>query len=80
MPELFTVAEIAKRFRVKDETVRVWIDNGLLPATNVASASATRKRWRISEDDLAEFRRRRSNTKPAAKRKRRQRERVTEYV
>ena len=53
--------------------VRTWIKDKELVATDVASAGATRSRWRIDERDLEEFERKRQPAKspPSTKRRRR---------
>lgn len=37
-----------------------------MPAVNVARSTATRKRWRMSEEDIETFENRRKNKVPAA--------------
>jgi hypothetical protein len=70
-----TPKEIATRFSVKPEAVTAWIAAGELVAINVARPGATRPRWRISEEAIEDFERRRSsrpqqNPKPASRRRR----------
>lgn len=58
---------VAKLFGVTKGTVIGWCKDGTMPAVNVARASATRERWRMSEDDIATFEARRQNrSKPTA--------------
>ena len=58
---------VAKLFGVTKGTVIGWCKDGTMPAVNVARASATRERWRMSEDDITRFEERRQNkTKPTA--------------
>ena len=58
---------VAKLFGVTKGTVIGWCEDGTMPAVNVARASATRKRWRMSDDDVATFEERRQNkAKPTA--------------
>jgi len=61
-----TPPEVAKRMRVSPDKVRQWIANGELPATNVASAEASRARWIIARADLEQFQRSRRPAQPAA--------------
>lgn len=62
---------VAKLFGVTKGTVIGWCCDGTMPAVNVARASAKRKRWRMSEDDIATFEARRQNKpEPAASDKR----------
>ncbi|MFN9289988.1 MAG: helix-turn-helix domain-containing protein [Planctomyces sp.] len=53
--------EIARLFGVATSTVNGWIVAGVLPATNVAGPKAKRRSWRITESDIAEFQKKRSN-------------------
>lgn len=55
---------VAKLFGVTKGTVIGWCEDGTMPAVNVARASAKRKRWRMSEEDIETFNCRRAN-KPA---------------
>jgi hypothetical protein len=55
---------VGKLFGVTKQTVIAWCESGVMPAVNVASPSAKRKRWRMSEEDIAVFQARRAN-KPA---------------
>jgi excisionase family DNA binding protein len=67
-----TPPEVAKRLRVTADKVRGWIEAGELPATNVAKQGSTRPRYRISEDDLREFdKKRRVHKRAKVSRKRR---------
>lgn len=47
--EFFTVGEIASLLKVNQQTVRNWIDHGILPATRVG------RRVRVRKRDLDEF-------------------------
>ena len=57
--------QVAKMFGVTKSTVIAWCDSAIMPAVNVASESATRKRWRMSEKDIATFEQRRQNKSKA---------------
>ncbi|GEM_PF-2541249 len=61
MQRRHTPDAVAKRFGVAKATVITWCTNGLMPAVNVASPAAHRKRWRMSDDDIEAFEFRRSN-------------------
>jgi excisionase family DNA binding protein len=50
MDELLTVAEIAERLKVNQQTVRNWIDRGQLAGIRVGS-----RRVRVPEADLERF-------------------------
>ena len=47
-----TVAQVAERFQVSQETVRRWIRSGQLPVLELGGVKAG---YRIREDDLATF-------------------------
>ena len=63
---------LAAKIGIKADTVRAWIDAGLLEAINVADPASTRPRWRVMPDAWEAFMRSRSSrfkSKPAVKRK-----------
>jgi len=55
---------VGKMFGVTKQTVIKWCESGVMPAVNVASPSATRKRWRMSDEDIETFESRRQNKPP----------------
>lgn len=55
-----TPKQVGERYGVNPVTVLDWIHNGLMPATDCSRSTASRKRYRMDEDDLAEFDRRRA--------------------
>jgi excisionase family DNA binding protein len=62
-----TPPAIAARLGVAEETVRLWITSGELPAANVAKRSCRRPRYRVAPEDLETFlAARRPNAKLAA--------------
>jgi hypothetical protein len=69
----FTVADVAKRYRVGQEKVRGWINRGELAAINTATALCGKPRWVVLPEALAAFERRRAGgplPKPPRRRKR----------
>jgi transposase len=69
----YTVADMARRYRVSPDKVRRWIERGELKALNTATALCGRPRWVVTAEALAEFERRRAGgpaPKPARRRKR----------
>jgi excisionase family DNA binding protein len=59
MAELLTVNEVSERLRVTPLTIRRWLKSGDLVGIQLGDRAG----WRISEDDLNNFlRRRRSDT------------------
>jgi hypothetical protein len=68
----FTVADVARRFRVGEDKVRGWIRRGELRAVNTAFALCGRPRWVITPEALAAFEGRRvGGPPPKSPRKRR---------
>jgi predicted site-specific integrase-resolvase len=57
---------VGKLYGVTKQTVITWCESGIMPAVNVASPTAKRKRWRMSEEDIETFNERRQNKLPAA--------------
>ncbi len=56
-----TIADVARRYRVKRGKVRAWINRGELRAINTALEPCSKERWVILPDALAEFERRRAS-------------------
>ena len=74
MERRYTPEFVAKLLGVSKGTVIGYCEDGTMPAINVARATATRKRWRMSEANVEAFESRRSNkaaTPPASKSSRR---------
>ena len=68
----FTVADLAKRYRVSEDKVRGWIRAGLLKGINTADVACGKPRYIVLPEALAEFERVRS-TAPLPKVPRRRR-------
>jgi len=64
---MLTPPKIAERLGVSPDKVRGWTAKGELPATNVATGSGGRPRYRISETDLTEFQEKRQPSGPPPK-------------
>lgn len=73
-----TPPEIAKRLKVKPETVITWIRSGRLQALNVASPGCRRPRYRVTPEALEAFERSLSVT-PPPKTQRRTTQRTRRY-
>ncbi len=58
----FTPEAVGRRYGVSPETVIGWIEAGLMPATDLSKADATRRRWRVTEEQIERFERNRSAT------------------
>jgi uncharacterized protein YjcR len=78
LDQVFKVADVAKRYGVKPEVVRSWINSGRLPAVNVCRAGAHKKVWRVLLSGISEFEANRQNQPP--KRQTGPRRRDTEEV
>ncbi len=64
MNQRFSPEQVARVFGVTKSTVIAWCESGTMPAVNVAGESATRKRWRMSSEDIQVFEGRRHNSSP----------------
>jgi hypothetical protein len=51
----FTPEAVGRRYGVSPETVIGWIEAGLMPATDLSKAGATRRRWRVTEEQIERF-------------------------
>lgn len=71
----FTVADVARRYRVGEDKVRCWIRKGELVAINTATALCGKPRWVISAESLAAFERRRKGGPPPEQQRPRRRRR-----
>jgi hypothetical protein len=60
----FTVADVARRYRVGTDKVRAWIRKGELAAINTATHRCARPRFVVTAEALAEFERGRSASAP----------------
>ena len=64
MVRRYTPDWVAKLLGVSKGTVIGYCEDGTMPAVNVARSTATRKRWRMSEEDIETFEARRKNRVP----------------
>jgi len=69
----YTVADLARRFRVGEDKIRRWILSGELKALNVASSLCGRPRFVVTANALAEFEKRRTAGPPPKAPRRRKR-------
>jgi transposase len=68
-----TVRDVARRYRVSPDKIRLWIKKGELSAINTAATICGKPRWVIPAEALAEFERRRAGgptPKPPRRRRR----------
>jgi excisionase family DNA binding protein len=63
-PIYLTPPEVARLLRVDVHSVLAWVRNGELRASNVASRSSTRPRWRVHRGDVEAFMAARAATPP----------------
>jgi hypothetical protein len=68
----YSVADLARRWKVGEDKVRGWINAGALVAVNVADNLCGRPLWRVTPEALAAFERGRQSGTPAKTRRRRQ--------
>ena len=59
-----TVREVARRYRVGEDKVRLWIRRGELRAINTAAVACARPLFVIPPEALSEFERRRAGALP----------------
>ncbi len=57
---VMTPKQVGKIYGVTEVTVLDWIRAELMPATDCSRSTASRRRYRMNAEDLAEFERRRS--------------------
>lgn len=57
---MFSVVELAERYRVSRETVLAWVAAGTLKALDVSPPNSKRRRLRFSDEQIEEFERQRS--------------------
>ena len=70
----YSVRDLVQRFRVTEHTILAWISSGELAAINVGVTPGKKKpRWRVTQEALADFERRRMPTPPAPQSRRRKR-------
>jgi hypothetical protein len=75
----FTTADVARRLRVGEDTVRTWIKRGELVAVNTAAALCGKPRWIVTPAALEAFERRRSSGNAVKPIRRRGRLPVVDY-
>jgi hypothetical protein len=75
----FSVAGLARRWKVGEDKVRGWIARGELAAVNVASTLAGRPRWRIMPDAVTQFEKRRGSAPPPKPQRRRRRQETVDF-
>lgn len=74
-----TVADVADRYRVSPDKVRLWIVRGELAAVNTASALCGKPRWVIPQEALSVFEKRRAGGPPPKPPRRRKRREMVDY-
>lgn len=78
----YTTAEVAEFLKVSPDKILAWINSGELEGIDVSSRGSRKRRFRVTNDALQAFLRLRA-TRPAPKptrRRRREEERIPEYV
>ena len=59
-----TTREVARRYRVGEDKVRLWIRRGELAAINTSATLCAKPRWVITSEALADFEKRRAGAQP----------------
>src|SRR4051794_23340201 len=74
-----TVSEVARRYRVSEDKVRLWLRQGELKAINTSTVLSGKPRWVIPADALEAFERRRAAGAPAKHPRRRRPKVATDF-
>lgn len=75
----YTVADLARRYRVSPDRVRAWIASGVLRAINRRDIRSARPSWVIPPEALADFEKARSATPPPKPTRRRKKTNQVDY-
>ena len=78
-PRGYTVAEVARLYRVSEDKIRNWIKKGRLGAINTADPRCVRPRFVVLPHHLAEFERANSVAPPPKPPRRRKRTAEIDY-
>jgi hypothetical protein len=78
-PAGFTVADLARRWRIGEDKVRAFLRRGELAGVNVAANLAAKPQWRVTVDSVEKFEQRRSSAPPPPRARRRRRAEATDY-
>jgi transposase len=68
-----TINEVATHYNVSYPVVWQWIKEGTMGAIDVSRKGSSHRHWRVSDDHLAEFDRKRNSTPQPKQAKRRKR-------
>ncbi len=60
----YTVADLARRWKVGPDKIRAFVLRGELVAINVATNLSAKPQWRIAPEEVERFERRRSSAPP----------------
>lgn len=75
----FTVADVAARYRVSPDKVRLWIRRGELSAINTASSLCGRPQLRITVEALAAFEQSRTTVPPPKPQRRHRKQAMVDF-
>jgi hypothetical protein len=70
------VADLARRWRIGEDKVRLFLRRGELIGVNVATDRAGKPQWRVTAESVRTFEERRSSAPPPRRARRRRREQV----
>ena len=75
----YTVADVARRYRVSPDRVRGWITSGVLRAINRRDTRSGRPSWVVTAEALDEFERGRTAAQPPKPPRRKKRINLVDY-
>jgi hypothetical protein len=78
-PAGYTVADLARRYRVSPERVRAWIRRGELKGLNTRDVRCSRPRFVVTLEALMEFEQRRHVSPPPQPKRRRKPRDVVDF-
>jgi hypothetical protein len=78
-PASYSVADLARRWKIGGDKIRAFIRRGELVAVNVAATMASRPQWRITPESLRAFEERRTSAGPPPRARRRRRIATVDY-
>jgi hypothetical protein len=78
-PYGFTVADLARRYRVGEDKVRSWIKAGELAAINTSATMCGKPRFVVTPDALFAFEQRRSVSPPKKQQRRKRKAEIVDF-
>jgi hypothetical protein len=75
----FSVRDLARRWRIGEDKVRLFLRRGELVGVNVAANLAGKPQWRITAESVEKFEQRRTSAPPPKPVRRRRRREMIDY-